>query len=183
MERLTKTQVEAIKKLNTARLITKLAQVGYSEEELDTMDREALMGAWATCVADGKDKPAAPSTPSTGYDVELERQKLEFEMRKFEAEQKMKKAELQMLQQKYAAECEEKDSVVMRAKRYGDAIKASVTVMGSEPLDVVLFFRHIEAVFDRYKVPTDLQAALLQPYLNAKARSVVARMGLHGPMR
>jgi len=55
--------------------------------------------------------------------------------------------------------------------------------MGSEPLDVVLFFRHIEAVFDRYKVPTDLQAALLQPYLNAKARSVVARMGLHGPMR
>ena len=176
MESLTKTQVDAIKKLNTARLITKLAQVGYSEEELDTMDREALMGAWATCVADGKDKPAAPSNPSTGYDVELERQKLEFEMRKFEAEQKMKKAELQMLQQKYAAECEEKDSVVMRAKRYGDAIKASVTVMGSEPLDVVLFFTHIEAVFDCYKVPIDLQAALLQPYLNAKARSVVARM-------
>ena len=51
----------------------------------------------------------------------------------------------------------------MRAKRYGDAIKASVTVMSSEPLDVVLFFRHIEAVFDCYKVPTDLQAALLQP--------------------
>ena len=48
--------------------------------------------------------------------------------------------------------------------------------MGPEPLDVVLFFRHIGAVFDRYKVPTDLQAALLQPYLNAKARSVVARM-------
>ena len=119
MERLTKTQVEAIKKLNMARLITKLAQVGYSEEELDTMDREALMGAWATCVADGKDKPAAPSAPTIGYGVELERQKLEFEMRKFESEQKMKlveiesneklkKAELQMLQQKYAAECEEK---------------------------------------------------------------------------
>lgn len=87
MESLTKTQVEAIKKLNTARLITKLAQVGYSEEELDTMDREALMGAWATCVADGKDKPAAPSAPTIGYDVELERQKLEFEMRKFETEQ------------------------------------------------------------------------------------------------
>ena len=31
-------------------------------------------------------------------------------------------------------------------------------------------------MFDRYKVPKDLQAALLQPYLNAKARSVVARM-------
>ena len=60
----------------------------------------------------------------------------------------------------------------MRAKRYVDAIKASVTVMGSEPLDVVLIFRHIEAVFDRYKVPTDLQAALLQPYLNAKAQYI-----------
>ena len=30
--------------------------------------------------------------------------------------------------------------------------------------------------FDHYKVPTNLQAALLQPYLNAEARSVVARM-------
>jgi len=87
MERLTKAQGEAIKKLNTSRLITKLAQVGYSVEELDTMDGEALMGAWATCVADGKDKPAALSAITTGYDVELERQKLEFEMRKFETEQ------------------------------------------------------------------------------------------------
>ena len=174
MERLTKAQVELVKKLSTARLISKLTSVGYTDEELDAMDREALLQAWATCRADGKDK--SPASVNLGYDVELERQKLEFEKLKFKSDEKLKKAELKLREQKYAAEREERDSVVSRAKRYGDAIKASLTVMGPEPLEDVLFFRHIEAIFDRYKVPTDLQAALLQPYLDAKARSIVARM-------
>jgi len=192
MERLTKAQVELVKKLSTARLISKLTSVGYTDEELDIMDREALLQAWATCIAEGKDKP--PASVNLGYDVKLERQKLEFEKLKFEkdheleklkieseklkveSDEKLKKAELKLREQKYAAEREKRDSVVSRAKRYGDAIKASLTVMGPEPLEDVLFFRHIEAIFDRYKVPTDLQAALLQPYLDAKARSIVARM-------
>ena len=47
-------------------------------------------------------------------------------------------------------------------------------------VDVVLFFRHIEAIFRRFDVPENLQAALIQPYLNEKSRSVVSRMD-HGP--
>ena len=59
------------------------------------MDREALMNAWSICGAEGKDKRTGLVTPptATGYDVELERQKLQFEMRKFEAEQTIKQAE------------------------------------------------------------------------------------------
>ena len=102
--------------------------------------------------------------------MEIEAQE-KLKLAEIEALEKAKQAELIMKEQKYAADREEKDSVVARAKRYGDAIKASLTVMGPEPLDVVLFFRHIEAVFDRYQVPSNLQ-----PYLNAKARNVVARM-------
>ena len=200
MGHLTKAQIDAIKKCSNTRLIAKLLSVGYTEEQLDAMDREALLQAWATCVAEGKDKTFDPVKPLVplGYDIELERQKLEFEKSKFEAQQasqvkehqmklqmkqmeieaqeKLKQAELIIKERKYAADREEKDSVIARAKRYGDAIKASLTVMGPEPLDVVSFFRHIEAVFDRYQVPSNLQAALLQLYLNAKARNVVARM-------
>jgi len=65
---------------------------------------------------------------------------------------------------------------VYKAKRYGDAVKASVTQMGPDPLSVVLFFKHIEAAFDRFQVPDNLKAVLIQPYLNAKSRSVVSRM-------
>ena len=54
-----------------------------------------------------------------------------MKLAEIESNEKLKKAELQMLHQKYAAECEEKYFVVMRARRYGDAIKAYVTVMGT----------------------------------------------------
>jgi len=95
MDRITKAEVELVKKLSTVRLICKLASVGYTDEELDAMDREALFQAWATCIADGKDKPPEsanlPRVP-LGYGMELERQKLEFEKLKIESEEKLKKA-------------------------------------------------------------------------------------------
>ena len=214
MERLESAQVQAIKKLSSSRLVSKLSRVGYTEEELDAMDRDAMLAAWATCVADGKEKPElAMPQPMVSYDVEVERERLEFEKRKFEAElqlkqaehqlkmhemetqeklkqaeietqerlkmaeiesqEKLKHAELKLRQEKLATEREEKESVVNLAKRYGDAMKASVKTMGPEMLDVVLYCRHSEAIFKRFDVPAKLQAALIQPFLNDKARSVV----------
>jgi len=125
-----------------------------------------MLAAWAVCVADGKDKPEqGTQAPVIGYDVELERIRLEIEERKFK-----------LKEEKLAAERAEKVSVVNLAKRYGDAMKASVKTIGPEMLDVVLFFRYIESIFKRFDVPAKLQAALIQPYLNDKARSVVSRM-------
>ena len=106
------------------------------------------------------------------YDVDLEREKLQFEKHIFETgqiskraeiesheklklaeiewQEKLKHAELKLTEQKNFQECEEKNLIVLQAKQYGEAIKASVTPMGPGMLDVVLFFRHIETISERY---------------------------------
>jgi len=225
MEKLSKTQKEAIQKMGQSRLIVKLRGVGISEEQVDAMDRAQMLEAWAECVAAGKDKPGA--APTLAYDVELERLKLDFEIRRFEAQEraecarleaekqakimsleaeeqarvredkirqqefantkklkqmelesqeKIKDAELVVLSQKYQSESKVNDSTVLRVKRYGDAIKTSLYCMGQDVMEIVSFFRHVESIYERYEVPADLQADLLQPYLNAKSRSIVGRM-------
>ena len=183
MDQLDQAQVQAIRKLSTSRLISKLSKVGYSEEELESMDRDAMLEKWATCVASGRDKPVATNPTVTGYDVAFEREKLAFEQRKFDAMFDLEKKKQATIEAQYALDKEkqkqeraQKESIVSLAKQYGDAMKASVKPMGPEMLDVVQFFRHIEAIFRRFEVPTSLQAALIQPYLNEKSRSVVSRM-------
>ena len=224
--------------MGQSRLIVKLRGVGISEEDVDAMSRAEMLEAWAECVATGKDKPAVAPAPTLAYDVELERQKLDFEIRRFEAQEraesarleaqeraecvkleaekhakillldaeeqarvredrirqqdfdnakklkqmelesqeKIKDAELVLLSRKYQSESKEHDSTVFHVKRYGDAIKTSLYSMGQDVMEMVSFFRHVESIYKRYEVPTDLQADLLQPYLNAKSRSIVGRM-------
>ena len=278
MERLNPTQLESVKKMSQVRLVLKLSQAGYPVEQLEKMERQELLNLWAECVLTGKDvtPPVTTATPtaSLGYDVELERQKLQLEIRRFEAqekarveeiarqekarvdeinrlekvraadekmrleeiarvekarvaEEKMRLEEIARLekvrleeisrqeeirlgevrrQDKIRAEDierekkwredeatrrreadvraaeresekrDERESAVNRAKRFGDAIKASLFQMGHDPMEMPAFFRHVESVFFRFKVPGDLQADLLQPFLNAKARTIVARM-------
>ena len=184
MDTLPKAEADSIKKMSTARLVSKLTKVGYSVDDIEKMSRETMVDTWAHCVVDGKDKEDTLEAAGGATGPEhFEREKLNFEKQKFEAEHSMrlretalKEAELKMLEQKHAAERAEKNSVVLLAKRYGEAIRASVMPMGPDVLDVVSFFKHVEVIFDHYKVPTNLKALLLQPYLNEKSRSVVARM-------
>ena len=69
------------------------------------MDRPAMLQAWAEMVAAGKDKPpkAEVGTLPTGYDPDLERKRLEFEIRKYEEERE----ERRHREEKEAAEREE----------------------------------------------------------------------------
>ena len=83
MDRLDQAQVQAIKKLSTSRLISKLSQVGYTEDELDSMNRDTMLEQWATCVVSGTDKPVVANPSIAGYDAALEREKLDFEKRNF----------------------------------------------------------------------------------------------------
>ncbi len=85
MDKLSQSQRDAIKKMSTARLITKLSRVGVPDEQLDKMDREALMNAWAGFVLKGKEDPEAVPTFSTvaQYVPELEKRKLYFKMQKW----------------------------------------------------------------------------------------------------
>jgi hypothetical protein len=102
MERLELSQRESISKMSSDRLRMKLAKAEFDEQQVAAMSRDQLLDAWAKTVAEGKDRPpsaAAAHVPAVGYDVELERRRLEFEMRKFELEEARRKEEL---------ECEEK---------------------------------------------------------------------------
>ena len=102
MERLDPKQLESVKKMSQVRLLLKLSQAGYPEEQLEKMERQDLLNLWAECILAGKDvtPPVAAATPtaSLGYDVELEREKLQLETRRFEAQEKARLEEISRLE-------------------------------------------------------------------------------------
>ena len=85
MESLPPKTQEQIKKMSTEYLVLKLSKAGLDEEVILKMSREQLMATWADLVATGKDKPAAVAAAAAitkaHYDPELEKQRLQFEMR------------------------------------------------------------------------------------------------------
>jgi len=90
MEQLEQSQRESIKKMSTDRLRTKLADIGLDTKQLTEMTREQLLDTWTEVVFCMKDIPpmaVATKVPTVGYDVELEKMRLEFEMKKFETEE------------------------------------------------------------------------------------------------
>jgi hypothetical protein len=96
MDKLTEKQRADIQKMSTTRLINKLTGVGMEELEIDALDRNGLMNAWAKFVLAGKDKPVpvAPVAMPT-LDPAYSKQLLELEVRKFEAEEKRREIEYQ----------------------------------------------------------------------------------------
>jgi len=83
MDKLTTSQQNAIKKLSDLMTTAKLLEAGVDEQIVTQMDRNALMNAWAEIVATSKEKgtggTAAPVTSLTGYNAEIEKQRLEME--------------------------------------------------------------------------------------------------------
>jgi len=83
-----------MKKMPTGYLVLKLTKAGLDEETTLKMFCDHLMAAWAELVTTGKDKPAAAvgakalgsPAASVHYDPELKKQRLAFEMQKYEAE-------------------------------------------------------------------------------------------------
>ena len=96
MDKLEPAAREAIKKMNTDKLRMKLAKVGVDEEEIAAMSREQLMHVWTERVAEGREEPLPTATASikaTGYDIDFERQRLAFEMKKFADEMSWRRQE------------------------------------------------------------------------------------------
>jgi len=96
MDKLTTSQQNAIKKLSDLKITAKLLEAGVDEQVATQMDRNALMNAWAEIVATSKEKGtggiATPGTPLTGYNAEIEKQRLEtereFRMKEFALQEK-----------------------------------------------------------------------------------------------
>ena len=59
---LTAKEIEGIHKMPTARLIRKLSDIGVTDEQLELMERDDLVRAWTSAVADGRDKPVLKTT-------------------------------------------------------------------------------------------------------------------------
>jgi hypothetical protein len=84
MESLPPKTQELIKKMSTGILSVKLSRAGYEEEAIAEMTREQLIAAWAELVATGQIKPRVK--PSFYTDPEIERQRLQFEMQRYQEE-------------------------------------------------------------------------------------------------
>ena len=111
MEKLEASVRESIKKMNTEVLRTKLGQAGVDEVTVAGMSREQLLNAWAEHVAEGREVPHPAATAPVkvpGYDVELERQRLAFEMKKFEEEMAWRREQEARAAAERAAEREER---------------------------------------------------------------------------
>lgn len=88
MDKLNIAKQAEIKKMSTVRLTTKLTQADFTLEQLETMDRPAMLEAWAEIVAAGKEITiTGAKTAPLNIDRDFEREKFEFEKMKFKITQ------------------------------------------------------------------------------------------------
>ena len=62
------------------------------------------------------------------------------------------------------------------AKLLGDVMRNSIIKMGADPIDAVAFFNNVEQLFATYSVPVNLQARLINPFLNERAQRIVGEL-------
>jgi len=91
MEKLSASRQQQIKKMADERLRTKLVAAGYEEELVWSWDREEVISRYAAVLLEGAKPKVAPAP----VDPALERERLAFEMKKWEAEQQRREEEKQ----------------------------------------------------------------------------------------
>jgi hypothetical protein len=98
MEKLSESKRAELKKMADAWLIVKLLQHGKSEEEVVSMKREELLHAWAEMVIAGAEakEPTMAKAAAAFYDIDFEKQRFEFEMRRYEEEKVLRRREIEL---------------------------------------------------------------------------------------
>ena len=186
MDQVTEKQKEDIKKMSTSRLQLKLSRAGYSDEEVESFDRQACMEKWADLVVRGielEQPQAAAVSQSPNIDIELERERLKWEQQKFademrlkDQELRIKQDELQLRMHKMKIKEESENTPTMKIKRFADALKGTVIKMSSDPIEIASFFRQMDSLFVKFDIPNNLQATLVKPYFNDKAKLIASRL-------
>ena len=74
------------------------------------------------------------------------------------------------------SEDEKRNSAAAKGKMFGNAMRNSAIRMGANPIDAIPFFRNVEQLFEIYEVPAQLQAILIRPYLNDKAKPILGKL-------
>ena len=115
--------------------------------------------------------------------VSLEERRLISEERKLE-EQRMQhllEKRWQFEQQKWKEELALKseqlhrESMAVKVKTWGDALKNILTKMPTEGIQIVSWFISVEKLFDQLKVPEELQSVLIRPYLSDRAKMLMSK--------
>ena len=124
MEKLEKTKQAEIKKLSDKRLISKLTPAGCLPEEIEGMDRPAMLEKWAEIVHAGKEVTVKPVVSSSGYDIEFEKMRFDFQVKQWEADRAERQAqrEAEALERKEQRDAESK-RLEVEMKRLADEDK------------------------------------------------------------
>ena len=206
MDKLPETRRDELKKMSTVRLTSKLIRLGYSEELLETLDRPAMLNAFAELIVAGKDKPIAEAGATAGAeakpagipsgmtmmmaDPELQKQFLELEKSKFEeAKEKLewekqvkqeeldlRRREIERQENRDRLETARHSATVAKVKLFGDAFKNSAFPMGNQVMDALPFFEHCERIFADIGCPAAIQAQIIRPYLSERAKQLLSRL-------
>jgi len=205
MDELPKEQQDKIKKASTFRLQRNLCRAGIPEDSVEVMERQTLMETWATLVASGRDQPVEGGTLDPQFEqqrlsferekwlteCEERKQREAWEQRRWEAEmndreerrkldkeillhkqekRELEKANLELNKQRL------KEDDATRLKKFSEALKGAIPRQTNDPLETVAFFRAVERLFLDYKVPNDLQATIVRPFLSDRSKNLVAKM-------
>jgi hypothetical protein len=197
MEKLPSERRAEVKKMSDVRLVAKLQQAGFTPEQLELMDRSALMEAWAELILANKDKapPAAAAASKTGYiDPDVEKQRLLLDIERFkweqeeakrrfdeeraryEDERELRRQEMKRLIEKDQKEAERQNSTASKIKLFGDAFRNAAFKMSNDPIDLIPFFNNVERLFAELGISPELRVPLMRPYLNDKAKSLLMRL-------
>ena len=95
---------------------------------------------------------------------ELEQKKLEIDEKKWHEEMQLKRSEQA-----------HRDSTAVNIKNWGDALRNTITRMPNESMEIVSWFIGIERLYDQLKVPSELQAVLIRPYLSDQAKVLMSK--------
>jgi len=100
-------------------------------------------------------------------EMEERRQARLLEERKLEQERLLKERKMEW-----------KESPANKLKLWGDALRNAISRMPVEPVDIVSWFQFLEKLFEQLKVPVELYAVLMRPYLSDKAKFLLSRVDL-----
>ena len=106
----------------------------------------------------------------------LQREKLEAEKVRWEDEKRLKEMELHYQDSRARDEQCRHESAAARIKKFGDAIRNSMSRQSNDPIETVAFFRNAEVLFEALEVPTELRGILIRPFLNDKSKSFITRL-------
>jgi len=73
-----------------------------------------------------------------------------------------------LLEAKAQSEKDRDDTKVIQLKKYDEALRNSVTKLGIEPKEIIVFFKILSGY-----IPKDLHVSLMKLYLNDRARALI----------